>query len=140
MSDPFDPARLRQRPADPPAEWPPPPAKPPRHRPGEPFLKGPIPWAWIARAAGLPGKALAVGLVLWREAGCRRARTVPLRLSAAAALGMHRDTAKRGLRALERAKLVTICRRPGRCPDVTILAAGESVPQCGGRRDASEHS
>jgi hypothetical protein len=32
--------------------------RPPRHRRGERFLKGPIPWPWISAAAALPGKAL----------------------------------------------------------------------------------
>jgi hypothetical protein len=126
--DPFDPDRLRLPPAAPADRPAGPAAKPPRHRAGEPFLKGPIPWTWLAAAAGLPGKALAVGLVVWREAGCRGVRTVPLRLGAVARLGMHPDTAKRGLRALERAGLVAVRRRPGRCPDVTIREADLDAP------------
>ena len=38
----------------------------PRHRQGEKFLKGPIPWDWLTKAAQLPGHALHVALVLWR--------------------------------------------------------------------------
>jgi hypothetical protein len=41
----------------------------PRHRPGEKFLRGPIPWKWLIRAGRLPGKALQVGLLLWQAAG-----------------------------------------------------------------------
>ena len=32
--------------------------KPPRHKQGEKFLKGPVPLKWLERAACLPGKAL----------------------------------------------------------------------------------
>ena len=71
MTDPFDPAVLTL----PRVATLPPPNRPPRHRSGEKFLKGPIPWAWLQRAFLLPGKALHVALLLWREAGCRRSRT-----------------------------------------------------------------
>jgi hypothetical protein len=33
------------------------------------FLKGPVPMPWLATAARLPGKALAVGIALWRLGG-----------------------------------------------------------------------
>lgn len=96
------------------------PPRPPRHRPGEPFLKGPIPWAWIEAAAGLPGRALAVGLFLWHQAGCRRVRTVRLNLSRLPG-GISRQAGRRGLESLERAGLVQIDRAPGRAPTVTLL-------------------
>jgi hypothetical protein len=136
--DPFDPDRLRL-PAD--AKGSPPkraPARPPRHRTGEAFLKGPIPWPWITRAAKLRGQAIAVGLVLWLEAGCRKSRTVSFRLSAAAALGMHADTARRGLRALEAARLVNVASKPGRCLTVTILETTTTVDDREHGRDATD--
>src|SRR6476659_9958539 len=42
------------------------------------FLKGPVPWPWIVAAAALPGKALIIGLCLWRLAGALKSRTVTL--------------------------------------------------------------
>jgi hypothetical protein len=102
---------LRKRPS-----W-----KPPRHRPGEAFLKGPIPWPWLRRACTLPGKALHVAVLLWKEAGCRKSRTVRFRLARAAELTIPRDTAKRGLRALATAGLVSIRLRPGQALEVTLL-------------------
>src|SRR5947207_3659007 len=42
------------------------------------FLKGPVPWGWIIRASELPGKALIVGLCLWRLSGAMGKRTVTL--------------------------------------------------------------
>ena len=39
---------------------------------GDRFLKGPVPWSWIAGAAALPGQALLVGLCIWRLAGAKK--------------------------------------------------------------------
>ncbi|QDU21264.1 hypothetical protein [Urbifossiella limnaea] len=117
MPDPFDPARLD------PADFPPP-TTPPRPRPGVKFLRGPIPMDWLTAAAALPGRALAVGLVVWFLAGCERRRTVAATLSRLAALGAGtRAAARRGLAALEAAGLVAVERHPGRSPVVTILDA-----------------
>jgi hypothetical protein len=94
--------------------------KPPRHRQGEPFLKGPIPWRWLEQAMGLPGKALHVALVLWREAGCAKNRTVRLCLSGTLPEGLNEQSARRGLRRLSEAGLVSIRQRSGRGLEVTI--------------------
>jgi hypothetical protein len=121
MKDPFDPAEL-QLPGGP-QTTPRPSRKPPRHRPGEKFLKGPIPWRWLTRAARLPGKALTVALLVWREAGWRKSRTVPLCLNAGKEVGVSRQTIRRAARALAAAGLVAIRSAPGRCLEVTILDA-----------------
>ena len=102
--------------------------KPPRHRPGEAFLKGPIPWPWLRRALTLPGKALHVALLLWKEAGCRRNRAVRFRLAGTAEQGIHPDTAKRGLRALAAAGLVSIRHHPGQALEVTLLETDPEPP------------
>src|SRR5262245_29262320 len=36
--------------------------RPPRHRPGDPFIKGPISYTWIASACRLPGAGLRVAM------------------------------------------------------------------------------
>jgi hypothetical protein len=108
-----------------PAKAPPEPKKPPRRRPKTLFLKGPVPWPWLERAAALPGKALAVGLCLWQMAGRRPGPpggTVKLCLSHAG-LGVNKQAARRALRELERAGLVSVVQRPGRGLDVTLLDA-----------------
>lgn len=110
--DPFDCTRLHTDTPSAPAN-----CKPPRHKPGEHFLKGPIPWRWLERAGELPGKALVVALVVWREAGCRNAATVPLNLSG---LRVPRRTAQRALRTLELSGLVAVEHRNGRPPLVTL--------------------
>jgi hypothetical protein len=94
--------------------------RPPRHRQGEKFLKGPIPWTWLERAFLLPGKALHVALLLWQKAGCRRSRTVPFCLAGGLPPGLNEQSARRGLRRLEAAGLVTVRHSPGRGLEVTL--------------------
>jgi hypothetical protein len=97
---------------------------PPRHRPGEKFLMGPIPWSWIVAAAALGGQALLVGLDLWREAGCCKAGTVPLNLSHLAdTFDISRPTVRRALKALADAGLVRVEERAGRPHLITLLHA-----------------
>lgn len=95
--------------------------RPPRHKAGQRFLKGPIPWDWLERAMELRGKALHVALVIWREAGWRKHRTVPLCLRGPLPAGLNEWSARRGVRSLESAGLVTIGRKPGHGLEVTLL-------------------
>ena len=95
--------------------------EPPRHKRGEKFLKGPIPWAWLVRAAHQPGKALHVAIVLWFLVGVKKTRTVALSGSVLRGLGVDRHSGYRGLGALEQAGLVSAERHPGRNPVVTLL-------------------
>jgi hypothetical protein len=100
----------------------------PHHRQGEKFLKGPIPWSWLSQACRLPGKALAIALLLWKEAFCRRNGTVRFRLEyAAGELAISRATARRGLRALAAVRLVSVRYLPGRALEVTINEAPAGV-------------
>jgi hypothetical protein len=117
--DPFDPDRLRL--AGDCGGPKPRPTRPPRHRPGEKFLRGPVPWGWLDRAGRQPGKALAVALVLWKEAGCLNRRVVRLCLNGLLPMGLNKQSARRGLRNLEAAGLVEVRRRPGRGLEVTLL-------------------
>jgi hypothetical protein len=122
--DPFDPNHLRLNGTTFQATraTPPPPRKSSRHRPGEWFLRGPVPWPWLEIAARLPGRALAVALCLWREAGRQHRSTIKLCLRRVG-LGVSEQSARRGLRALESAGLVTVERLPGRGLAVTLLDA-----------------
>lgn len=97
------------------------PKRPPRHKAGEWFLKGPIPGEWLHRAAKLPGHALHVALALWYLAGLEKCRQVKLTWRVYARFAVSPDAGRRGLAALERADLVAVDRHPGRCPVVTIL-------------------
>ncbi len=95
--------------------------RPPRHRKGEHFLKGPVPCTWLEQAAVLPGKALHIGLALWFMAGMTKSQTVKLSRSLAAQFGTLPDASRRALSTLEKAGLVSVIRHPGRSPVVTLL-------------------
>jgi hypothetical protein len=133
-SDPFDPDNLRLNGSTlPPPEAPRRPGKSPRHRPGEWFLRGPVPWPWLEAAARLPGQALAVALCLWREVGRHKRRTVQLSLGRTG-LGVSEQAARRALRAMELAGLVSVLRKPGRGLEVTLLDLAGVQRDDGGRQ------
>ena len=97
------------------------PVRLPRHRPGDHFLKGPIPIDWLQAAASAPGHALHVAVALWYQAGMKKNARIALSLSSLNAFGLSRYSASRGLKELERIKLVEVKRSPGRKPIVTLL-------------------
>ncbi len=72
------------------------------------------------QAAALPGKALAIGLVLWFKAGVSSSHTVPASGSLLRRFGVGRGAARCGLLSLEIAGLIKVKRHAGRCPVVTI--------------------
>jgi hypothetical protein len=97
--------------------------KPPRHRPGEPFIKGPIAYAWIASACRLSGSGLQVAMAYRFHAGrfrYRYGRQWDLS-DVAAGLRLSDDSARRGLRAAESAGLLSVSRAPGRKLTVSVL-------------------
>jgi hypothetical protein len=97
--------------------------KPPKHKQGEKFLKGPIPWKWITEAARLTGRALHVAIAVWFLAGLTIKRTIKLSPTVLRELGVKRRTGYRALEALEKAGLVSVKRHVGRSPIVTLLDA-----------------
>jgi hypothetical protein len=100
--------------------------KPTRRRRKGPFIQF-LPLAWIARADQLPGRARSVGLCLWYIAGLSRSQTVSFRLRLMSQFGVSPKAARRGLRALEKAGLVSINQKPGCNPLVTLRdVEGES--------------
>ncbi len=115
-----------------------PPAKkqrPPRHQGGEKFVKGPIPWNWIQRTTQFKNQALAVGMLIWREAGIENSNSIKLCLGWAEELGINRQAARRGLKALEKAGLMSVVPAKGRCHQITILDAATTIDA-----DSSEFS
>ncbi|MFO0888003.1 MAG: hypothetical protein U0790_02530 [Isosphaeraceae bacterium] len=87
--------------------------RPPRHRRGEPFIRGPIPFVWIAAACRLPGSGLHVAMAC-RFLCCRYRRPNRWGLDAiAAGLRVSPSAARRGLHAAEEAGLLAVEREPG---------------------------
>jgi hypothetical protein len=95
-------------------------SRPPKHKPGEKFLKGPIPWDWLEALMQISGETWKVALLIWLESGYRKSRTVPFNLSHSSLV---RRTAQRGLQQLMKAGLVKVEHRRGRPSLVTLLDA-----------------
>jgi len=89
----------------------------------EPFLKGPIPMWWIAKAAHLPGKTLAVGMAIWWLRGMAQDKPFKLTQKALDTLAVSPDAAYDGLRRLEAAGLVKVTRAPGQRATIDVLLA-----------------
>jgi DNA-binding transcriptional ArsR family regulator len=84
-------------------------------------LRGPIPWNWLLKAAHLPGKSILVALAIWYLDGFKRTKAIELSQVPLESLGVTRQAAYRGLKALENAGLIKAERRSGRKTRVTIL-------------------
>jgi hypothetical protein len=98
---------------------------PPRLAEQEPFIKGPIPFSWVALVSRLPGSCLIVAMAIrylrsrypWKagwsisEIGWRA--------------GLEKQSARRSLRALSEAGLISIVWKPGCKPILDILELNE---------------
>jgi len=92
---------------------------------GGPFLAGPVPMWWLARAYRAGAAAQAVGLALWHARGLQRGRAGSIKVNAATRrpMGLSHDQARRGVHALEAAGLVQVRRGGrGRCAEVALVA------------------
>jgi CRP-like cAMP-binding protein len=92
-----------------------------------PFLKGPIPMAWLNAAAKLPGKTLNLGLAIWWLAGMAKTKAFKLTGKALVQLGVSRDAASSALKRLEAQGLIRVQRSPGQRPTVEILSVASDV-------------
>ena len=85
-------------------------------------------WYFILRhvCLGLVGSGFKVAIALWFLSGLnRQARTVKLSGKVLREMGVGRHAGYRGLDSLEKAGLVSVERRPGQSPLVTLLEKGE---------------
>jgi hypothetical protein len=80
-----------------------------------------IPLEWIERAIALPGKSLAVGVLIWHRKGLELSESTKLPMSHLRKCGMSRWTVHRALDALEGAHLIRVERQAGCLPRVTIV-------------------
>jgi hypothetical protein len=93
-----------------------------RNQPIDKFLKGPVLWNWIEKAAHLPGKSLAVGLCIWRLMGATRSNTIKLSNRECEALGITRYAKSRALKQLEAAGLIAAEHHRGRFPRIKVVS------------------
>lgn len=84
------------------------------------FLKGPISMDWISEAAKLPGKAFHLAVAIQWLAGMSPAQKLKITAKALELLCVSKDAYRDGLRRLEEAELVSVERRVGQFPWVTI--------------------
>jgi hypothetical protein len=105
---------------------------PPRHRPGDPFIKGPIAYPWVASACRLPGAGLQVAMAC--RFLCCRFRPPNRWGLGDIAKGLQVDewTARRGLHAAELAGLLVVGREPG-CKLAISVLPGPDDPGPGRR-------
>jgi hypothetical protein len=85
------------------------------------FIKGPIPFDWMAKAHSLPGKAGPVGLGIWFLTGVKGKRTVKLNSEIETLAGCKRKAVATALDQLEQAGLINVTRHKGARPTVEIL-------------------
>jgi hypothetical protein len=81
----------------------------------------PVPIEWFDRACVLPGKALAVGLILRRLTKLKKTDTVVLTQAALDQHGISRWEKYAALQALEKAGLISVRHRAFRNPEITLL-------------------
>ena len=90
------------------------------------FLKGPIPLPWLIIAAQLPGKTFVVGIVIWFRCGLCKSSTITLPSTVLSLFGVDRNAKRRAIDLLEKASLITVDRRLGKNPIITILETREA--------------
>lgn len=87
----------------------------------EKFIKGPLPLNWFISAQGLPGKAGAIGLAIWYLVGLQNSRTIKVNAQVEKVAGCSRKGLYAALVALEEAGLISVVRKAGARPTVTVL-------------------
>jgi hypothetical protein len=90
-------------------------------RKGGIILSAVPPLGWLSAAARLPGKSLHVAIALWIIGSLHRSQIVALSNNTIRWFGLDRNAKYRGLTWLEEAGLVSVRRKLGRAPIVTIL-------------------
>lgn len=95
------------------------------------FLRGPIPWDWIEAASKLPGRALEVGLCLWRSYGVTKELRIRLGSGDLHGMDIDRRAKSRALKALQTGGLVSMERAPGKLSVVTIVIDNERSTEAG---------
>lgn len=87
---------------------------------------GQVPLDWLEEASQLPGKALAVGLVIWALAIAVKNKTVMVAPSSVRGFAVDAAAKSRALSALAKAGLISLDRRKGKFPLVTLGASDET--------------
>lgn len=92
----------------------------PKHRPGESFIKGPLPLSWFKVAATCGGRSVDVALLVWYAVNWYRSNPAKLTPNILREFDIHPKTARSILRKLAAVGLVDVEFHRGRSPLVTI--------------------
>ena len=100
------------------------------NRKQEQFLKGPVPLPWLIKASKCPGKAFIVAIVIRFRKGLCKSNQINLTSTVLKQFGVDRSAKSRALKCLEVAELITVERKSGKNPVITILdiQEGKSPP------------
>lgn len=104
--------------------------KAPKHKKGELFLQGPIPWNWIAKASQVNGKGSTLKLVMaiWFHSGLSgHSAVIKITRRTLNDLGLERNSVYRAIKTLEKAKLISVLRKKGARPSITILGIDDEI-------------
>ena len=85
------------------------------------FLRGPIPLPWLQRAASLPGKAYALGTILWWFKGMNPTKPIKVTTKSLKNFSVSEDAYRDGLKRLEEAGLVSVTRNKGQRALIEII-------------------
>jgi DNA-binding MarR family transcriptional regulator len=102
----------------------------PNYIQGEKFFRGPVSLRWLTTAGRLPGRALQAALVCQHLGRLKKSRRFRLEGALLKEMGVSRQSVYRALDRLERAGLLQVKRKQGRCPIVTILDLPRSASIC----------
>jgi hypothetical protein len=84
----------------------------------------PVRVVWAETAGRLPGKAFQVAMILWRKSTLLGCGAVRLTSDDLIAMGIDRGAKRNALSALESAGLISVNRRNGASPVITLIPGG----------------
>jgi hypothetical protein len=88
---------------------------------GRQFLRGPVPMAWLESAARLPGKALAVAVLIRFRDGFAPGQPVRLSRLLLERFAINRKAVYRALGGLESLGLIRLTRDRGKSPLIEVV-------------------
>ena len=98
------------------------------------FLRGPVSWPWLNRAAQLPGRALHVAVAIRLWTGIKKTDCIVVPTGTLAEMNVSRHAARRAVQALEQAGLLVATRHVGRKTRVRVIEVdGDGAPEARSR-------
>jgi hypothetical protein len=85
------------------------------------FVKGPIPWSWLEKAAHVDSMALSTAWIIWFYYGVTGKRIFKFSNAHLETFNISRQAKSRVLKKLEAAGLIKITKAVGRSPIVEIV-------------------